>query len=175
MTRTHGTWRRLAAGMAAALPLTGCITVKAPDKPIEVNLNVDIKQEVLVRLQQDVQQMIQQEPAGLPAGADRSHEAVDCSRLRRWPRRPRRLPRSRRPLGAAIRPARSASATTATWAIAARRRPQLRRQVSAINLRAATSTSSLRRSAGTSPPQVVGMTTGCQLLRAAVAPARPIC
>src|SRR6185437_5636076 len=29
---------RLAAGIAAIVPLTGCITVKAPDKPIDVNL-----------------------------------------------------------------------------------------------------------------------------------------
>ena len=48
------------------LPLGGCITVKPPDKPIEVNLNVDIKQEVLVRLQQDVQQMIQKNPQAFP-------------------------------------------------------------------------------------------------------------
>ncbi|MGN6057378.1 MAG: YnbE family lipoprotein [Sphingomicrobium sp.] len=57
---------RLAAPLAAAMPLTGCITVKPPDKPIEVNLNVDIKQEVLVRLQQDVQQMIQKNPQAFP-------------------------------------------------------------------------------------------------------------
>ena len=57
---------RLAATLAAATPLTGCITVKPPDKPIEVNLNVDIKQEVLVRLQQDVQQMIQKNPQAFP-------------------------------------------------------------------------------------------------------------
>lgn len=57
---------RLLAGIAAMLPLAGCITVKAPDKPIEVNLNVDIKQEVLVRLQQDVQQMIQKNPQAFP-------------------------------------------------------------------------------------------------------------
>ena len=49
------------------LPLAGCITVKAPDKPIEVNLNVDIKQEVLVRLQQDVQQMIEKNPQAFTA------------------------------------------------------------------------------------------------------------
>ena len=35
---------------AAALPLLGCVTVNAPDKPIEINLNVAISQEVLVRL-----------------------------------------------------------------------------------------------------------------------------
>jgi hypothetical protein len=58
---------RLAASIATLVPLTGCITVRPPDKPIEVNLNVDIKQEVLVRLQQDVQQMIQKNPQAFPA------------------------------------------------------------------------------------------------------------
>ena len=57
---------KLTAGMALAVPVASCITVKAPDKPIDVNLNVDIKQEVLVRLQQDVQQMIQQNPQAFP-------------------------------------------------------------------------------------------------------------
>ena len=66
MTRTQWRTARLAVGVTALLPLTGCITVKAPEKPIEVNLNVDIKQEVLVRLQQDVQQMIQRNPQAFP-------------------------------------------------------------------------------------------------------------
>ena len=54
------------AAAALALPLAGCITVKAPDKPIEINLNVDIKQEVLVRLQPDVQRIIEQNPQAFP-------------------------------------------------------------------------------------------------------------
>ena len=66
MTNIHWKTARLVAGVAAALPLTGCITVRPPDKPIEVNLNVDIKQEVLVRLQQDVQQMINKNPQAFP-------------------------------------------------------------------------------------------------------------
>ena len=57
---------RVAVGVAAVLPLAGCITVRPPDKPIEVNLNVNIKQEVLVRLQQDVQQMITKNPQAFP-------------------------------------------------------------------------------------------------------------
>lgn len=65
---THGWMKiaRLGGIAAAAAPLTGCITVKPPDKPIEVNLNVAIKQEVLVRLQQDVQQLIQKNPEAFP-------------------------------------------------------------------------------------------------------------
>jgi hypothetical protein len=66
VTRAWTRAARLAAATAVAAPLTGCITVKAPDKPIDVNLNVDIKQEVLVRLQQDVQQMISKNPQAFP-------------------------------------------------------------------------------------------------------------
>ena len=57
---------RIVTGAVLALPLASCITVKAPDKPIEINLNVAIRQEVLVRLQQDVQQLIQQNPDAFP-------------------------------------------------------------------------------------------------------------
>jgi hypothetical protein len=60
---------KLAAGIAAVVPLTGCITVKAPDKPIDVNLNVNISQQVVVRLASDVQQMIQQNPQAFPPPA----------------------------------------------------------------------------------------------------------
>lgn len=51
---------------ATALPLAGCVTVKAPERPIEINLNVAIRQEVLVRLQQDVQQLIRDNPQAFP-------------------------------------------------------------------------------------------------------------
>jgi hypothetical protein len=54
------------AALSAAMPLASCVTVKPPDKPIEINLNVAIRQEVLVRLQQDVQQMIDKNPQAFP-------------------------------------------------------------------------------------------------------------
>ena len=56
----------LACGAALTLPLAGCISVSPPDKPIEINLNVTIRQEVLVRLQKDVEQLIQQNPGTFP-------------------------------------------------------------------------------------------------------------
>ena len=71
MTRSWRRSVRLAAGMALTVPLTGCITVKAPDKPIDVNLNVNISQQVVVRLASDVQQMIQKNPQAFPAPATR--------------------------------------------------------------------------------------------------------
>ena len=57
---------RLFGAVALAVPLASCVTVRAPEKPIEINLNVAIRQEVLVRLQQDVQQLIRENPEAFP-------------------------------------------------------------------------------------------------------------
>ncbi|PTR12896.1 YnbE-like lipoprotein [Novosphingobium sp. GV055] len=50
----------LAAGALAgfAATLCGCISVKAPDKPIVIELNINIKQEVVYRLAGDASQTI---------------------------------------------------------------------------------------------------------------------
>jgi hypothetical protein len=57
----------IAASALLILPLTaGCVTVRPPDKPIEINLNVKIEQEVLVRLQRDVDQLIRSNPDVFP-------------------------------------------------------------------------------------------------------------
>jgi hypothetical protein len=42
--------------------LAGCIQVKAPEKPIEINLNVNIRQEVVVSLRDDVKNLDKQYP-----------------------------------------------------------------------------------------------------------------
>ncbi len=42
--------------------LMGCIKLQAPDKPIEINLNVNIRQEVVIRLEQDVKALIENNP-----------------------------------------------------------------------------------------------------------------
>ena len=42
--------------------LSGCVQVAAPDKPIEINLNINIRQEVVVRLQEDVRDLIKKNP-----------------------------------------------------------------------------------------------------------------
>ncbi len=59
---------KCAGAVAVMLPLTGCITVDTPDKPIEINLNVTIRQEVVVRLQRDVENLINQNPDAFPQG-----------------------------------------------------------------------------------------------------------
>ncbi len=58
---------QILTGTALLLPLASCVTVESPDKPIEINLNVDIRQEVLVRLQRDVEQIIRENPDAFPA------------------------------------------------------------------------------------------------------------
>ena len=67
MTMTHASRIVSSAALALlSLPLASCISVKTPEKPIEINLNVTIRQEVLVRLQRDVEQLINQNPEAFP-------------------------------------------------------------------------------------------------------------
>ena len=40
----------------------GCVQVRAPDKPIEINLNVNIRQEVIVRLENEARDLLQDNP-----------------------------------------------------------------------------------------------------------------
>ena len=58
-----------ACAIALVVPLSSCISVSPPDKPIEINLNVTIRQEVVVRLQRDVEQLINQNPDAFPQPA----------------------------------------------------------------------------------------------------------
>ncbi|WP_114951920.1 YnbE family lipoprotein [Sphingomonadaceae bacterium KCTC 52780] len=56
-------WIGKTLASAAAVPsLVGCVQVTAPERPIEINLNINIRQEVVVRLQEDVRELIQQNP-----------------------------------------------------------------------------------------------------------------
>ncbi|MBI1251261.1 MAG: YnbE family lipoprotein [Alphaproteobacteria bacterium] len=47
-----------AAWVAACIP----VQVQAPDKPIEINLNVNIRQEVVVRLEGAARDLLQDNP-----------------------------------------------------------------------------------------------------------------
>jgi hypothetical protein len=40
--------------------LGGCVQVSAPDKPIEINLNIRIQQEVVYRIDGDAKKLIEQ-------------------------------------------------------------------------------------------------------------------
>lgn len=57
--------RSLIAGVMAAVGsamIGGCISVNAPDKPIVIELNINITQEVIYRLAEDVRQNIDANP-----------------------------------------------------------------------------------------------------------------
>lgn len=49
------------SSLGAAAAVGGCIPVRiqAPDEPIEINLNVNIRQEVIVRLERDAEDLLQ--------------------------------------------------------------------------------------------------------------------
>lgn len=53
----------LAGALAAAAACTPTVKVQAPDKPIEINLNVKIDQEVRVKLDKDVEDLISKNPS----------------------------------------------------------------------------------------------------------------
>lgn len=48
--------------IAGSLALSGCISVNAPDKPIVIELNINIKQEVVYRLAADAGNTIKDNP-----------------------------------------------------------------------------------------------------------------
>jgi hypothetical protein len=53
------------AGMMTAVAVlvsSGCVNVTAPDKPIEINLNINVTQQVVYRLDNQAKTLIQQNP-----------------------------------------------------------------------------------------------------------------
>ena len=58
LARMTGT---IGIGLATA-GLGGCINVSAPNKPIEINLNISVTQEVVYRLDGEAKTLIQQNP-----------------------------------------------------------------------------------------------------------------
>lgn len=54
--------RALMLTTLAAAAVAGCIPVQiqAPEDPIEINLNVNIRQEVIVRLERDAAELLEQ-------------------------------------------------------------------------------------------------------------------
>lgn len=47
--------------LGATMGLSACVQVTAPDKPIVINLNINIKQEVVYRLDGDAKDLINKE------------------------------------------------------------------------------------------------------------------
>ncbi|AXJ95799.1 YnbE family lipoprotein [Sphingomonas sp. FARSPH] len=59
-----------AIGLTLATVMTGamtggCVNVTAPDKPIEINLNIAVTQQVVYRLDGEAKSLIQQNPGGI--------------------------------------------------------------------------------------------------------------
>ena len=63
-TTTRMKWTISMTGLTMAL--TGCVSINAPDKPIEINLNINVKQEVVVSLKQDASDFIASNPELFP-------------------------------------------------------------------------------------------------------------
>jgi hypothetical protein len=62
------------SGVLLLFGLAGCsptVKVEAPDKPIEINLNVKIEQEIKVKVDRDLEQTFEKKPDlfGLPKGS----------------------------------------------------------------------------------------------------------
>ncbi len=66
MTTIRREARRLAIGrrcvgmMIGMAALAGCVQIDTPDKPIEINLNINIRQEIVYRLDGDAKKLIEQ-------------------------------------------------------------------------------------------------------------------
>lgn len=57
-------WKYLGLALLALLVITACnptVKVEAPDKPIEINMNVNIRHEILVKVEKEVEQMFEDE------------------------------------------------------------------------------------------------------------------
>jgi hypothetical protein len=57
---------RIMAGTSLAMAMAGCVQIQAPDKPIEINLNVNIRQEVVLSLKKDAQDLVTNNPELFP-------------------------------------------------------------------------------------------------------------
>lgn len=58
--------KRIIILSGVGLALGGCVQIQAPDKPIEINLNVNIRQEVVLSLKKDAQDLMTNNPELFP-------------------------------------------------------------------------------------------------------------
>lgn len=49
-------------GLIPVMAGAGCVNITAPDKPIQINLNINVTQEVVYRLDGEAKSLIQQNP-----------------------------------------------------------------------------------------------------------------
>lgn len=58
---TRSVMARLAL-IAAGGTVAGCVNITAPDKPIQINLNIAVTQQVVYKLDNDAKALIKQNP-----------------------------------------------------------------------------------------------------------------
>ena len=58
--RARSFWPAIALAIFASGLLTGCINVAAPEEPIVIELNINIRQEVIYRLAEDASNTIEE-------------------------------------------------------------------------------------------------------------------
>ena len=58
--RRHAIGAHALASLILAPALAGCVQIDTPDKPIEINLNINIKQEIVYKLDGDAKKLIEQ-------------------------------------------------------------------------------------------------------------------
>ncbi len=51
----------LLGGMLIAVACTPTVKMEAPDKPIEINMNINIKHEILIKVEKEVMEMFDEE------------------------------------------------------------------------------------------------------------------
>jgi len=59
-TRKPGIDIRCVLVAIGTVALGGCVQIATPDKPIEINLNINIKQEILYKLDGDAKKLVEQ-------------------------------------------------------------------------------------------------------------------
>ncbi len=53
-------WFKSLGAVMMATVLPACVQIDTPDKPIEINLNINIRQEIVYRLDGDARKLIEQ-------------------------------------------------------------------------------------------------------------------
>ncbi|MEM8696813.1 MAG: YnbE family lipoprotein [Pseudomonadota bacterium] len=66
MNRATLTTMAVFAGLASAMMVGGCVQVSAPEEPIVIELNINVEQTVDVNLQEDVENLIENNPELFP-------------------------------------------------------------------------------------------------------------
>ena len=59
--KPHGFWAGALLTVFLVAACTPTVKLQAPEKPIEINLNVNIKHEILIKVEKEVEEMFEKE------------------------------------------------------------------------------------------------------------------